>query len=83
MQLNKDYVAPEDMIEYEHANFICGIVRQILDARRGDNFASCTALVGTAAVLANNDPAHRVALAHALIKIAMELDPDCGVVRWQ
>jgi len=76
-------VAPEDAAAFEHASFVCEIVRQIMNERRDDNYDTCTAFIGIAAALAQNDLAHRTAIACCLIRTALALDPDCEVVRWQ
>jgi hypothetical protein len=82
-QPKDSHVAPEDQVAFEHANFVIEIVRQIMREKRDDNFDTCTFLIGIAAALAHADPAHRTAIACHLIRTALELDPDCGVVRWQ
>jgi hypothetical protein len=76
---------PDDSAAPEFENYIAKIVREILDAERGDNFAAACALINTATILAQDDMAFRTALAQYMTKVAADLDPDCncGVVRWQ
>jgi hypothetical protein len=80
--MQPSHVAPEDVVAAEHANFVIKIVRQIMDAKRGDNFDTCTFLIGIAAALAHADPTHRTAIACHLIRTAIELDEDVACVRW-
>jgi hypothetical protein len=75
---------PDDSAAPEFGNHLAKIVRQILDAKRGDNFDTSLALINTACVLAQDDAAYRVALARYMFENARDLDPDCeDVIRWQ
>jgi hypothetical protein len=77
----KNHVAPEDAVAF---NLEISFVRSCakLWTRSVATILMLPALVGTAAVLAHDDPAQRTALACHLVKTAVDLDADALEARW-
>jgi len=69
--------------EDHDAHHAVAVANAVLAAKRGDPLRSATGLCLFASVLASDDEIARTTVAHVMLQLALELDPDLFVaLRW-